>query len=181
MVSVARQQRFGALFGSLDRNGDGYIDGSDYEGVVAMLARRRDLQPGAPDYDAMRSTILGGWDAVRELGDADGDGRVTRDEFVACLDTLAGSPEGLDRVAISVADHMITAMDADGDGRLDLDEYKGMMAAWGAPADRAEVMFGVNDTDGDGYVTREELLASVRGFFYDEDPAAPHLYGTPEV
>ncbi len=177
MVSDTSRQRFGAVFQSLDRNGDGFVDGNDYELVVASLAQRRNLQPGSPEHDDIRTKVMHGWEGLRELGDTDGDGQVTREEFVESLATLAESPEGFDRIGLSIADQMITAMDADGDGRLDLEEFTGMMGAWGAASDRAEAQFGHIDTDGDGFVTRDELLASMRRFFLDEDPNAPHVYG----
>ena len=90
---------------------------------------------------------------------------------------MAESPEGFDRIGLSIADQMITAMDSDGDGRLDLGEFVGMMGAWGAAADRAEAQFRYIDADSDGFVTRDELLTSMRRFFLDDDPDAPHVYG----
>ena len=82
MVSDTSRQRFGAVFQSLDRNGDGFVDGDDFALVVASLAQRRNLQPGSPEHDDIWTKVMHGWDGLRELGDADGDGRVTRDEYV---------------------------------------------------------------------------------------------------
>ena len=177
MVSDASRQRFGALFQSLDRNGDGFVDGDDYELVIATLAQRRGLQAGSPGHDDLRTKVMHGWEGLRELGDADGDGRVTRSEYVDAMSALADSPDGLDRIGRSIADQMITASDADGDGRLDLDEFTDMMGAWGAAGDRAEALFRHIDANGDGFLSRDELLASMRRFFLDDDPNAPHLYG----
>ena len=176
MVSDASRQRFGGLFRSIDRNGDGFVDADDYELAVASLAQGRNLQPGSPEYDDIRMKVMRGWEELREVSDTDGDGRVAQDEYVEYLAALTDSPEGVDRIR-DIADQMITAMDSDGDGRLDLEEFAGMMGAWGAAADKAEALFRHIDTDADGFVTRDELLASMRGFFFDADPNAPHLYG----
>jgi len=177
MASDVSRQRFGELFQSLDRNGDGFVDGDDYEVVVQSLAQRRNLQPGSPELEDVRAKVMHGWEGLRELGDVDGDGRVTRDEFVESLAALAETSEGIDRIGLSIADQLITAMDVDGDGRLDLEEFVDMMVVFGAAADRVEAQFRHIDADSDGFVTRDELLASMRRFFLDEDPSALHVYG----
>jgi len=177
MVSDVGRRRFGALFLSLDRDGNGFVDGNDHELVVASIAQQRNLTPGSPEHDDLRAKVMHGWEGLRELADTDGDGRVTQEEYVESLAALAESPEGLDRIGLSIADQMITAMDADGDGRLDLDEFMSMAGAWGAAAEKAEALFRHIDTNGDGFLTRDELLASMRRFFLDEDPDAPHLFG----
>lgn len=179
MVSDVIRQRFEGIFQSLDRNGDGFIDETDYEVVIAALAERRGVEPGSPEASAIRDKMKAGWEAVRDLADADGDGRVTLEEFVSSLATLGESEEGLERVALAIAEQMITAMDSDGDGRLDRNEYHDMMGAWGAPEDRMDASFSHMDTDGDGYVSRDELMRSVRGFFQEATPGT-HLWGATE-
>ena len=176
MASTTIEKRISALFQGLDTNGDGFVDVKDYELVIGALAEKRGLQPGSDDYDTLRNSVMGSWDAIRERGDTDGDGRVSRDEYVQSMAELTESSEGLERVALSTAEQMILAMDTDGDGRLDRDEYGAMMGAWGATAEGLDAMFAHLDKDGDGFVTREEMLASVREMF-DENSAFPPLWG----
>ena len=132
MVSKVMEQRFDELFQSLDTNGDGFIDVSDFEAVLTGLAARRGFEPGQPEYDGMRMQIMGGWERLRELGDADGDGRVTREEFVQSYSKMSETPEGMEQTGLEIAEQMIVANDSDGDGRLNFEEYQGMMGAWGA-------------------------------------------------
>ena len=179
MVSDVIRHRFAAIFQSLDRNRDGLIDGTDFEVVVTSLVESRGLEPGSPEANEIRDKINPYWEGLRDLGDADGDGRVTLEEFVSSMTALAGSQEGLAQVGLAVAEQMITAMDADGDGRLDRKEYHDMMGAWGASEAEMDIVFNHMDSDGDGYVSREELMHSVRGFFQDESPA-PHLWSPTE-
>lgn len=164
------------MFDGLDTNGDGLIDERDYDAVVSMLAARRSLQPETPEYNAVRTKVMAGWEAVRSVSDEDGDGHVTRDEFVRSLTKLSQTDEGLDRLALAIADEMITVMDHDADGRLDLEDFSHMMAAWGAPPERMGDRFRHLDTDGDGYLSREELLASARAFFRIEGQDVPQLW-----
>ena len=176
MESNAIEQRLAGLFQALDTNGDGLIDANDYQTVLGALAEKRSLQPGADDYEALRSSMAGGWDTIRGIGDTDGDGRVTQEEFVEAIATLSQSPEGLERIALATAEQMIDSMDTDGDGRLNREEYAEMMGSWGATAEGMDAAFDHIDTDGDGYVTRDELLASVREFLHGDSPSLSQLW-----
>jgi len=74
--------------------------------------------------------------------DADGDGKVSRDEIVARMTARAA-----ERIEAR-ADRMIARHDRDGDGMLTLEEMRS------GPAGR---MFGRLDADGDGAISREEF------------------------
>ena len=75
--------------------------------------------------------------AMFERFDADGDGRVTREEVEA------------------FRSERFDEMDADGDGRVTLDEMREAAAA--RAAERAEERFADIDDDGDGTISKDEL------------------------
>ena len=176
MASDVIGQRFAGLFQAMDTNGDGLLEAADFEAVAETMGRRCGLELGSDDYGVLRNRILGTWEAVREVGDIDGDGKVTRDEWVESLTSLGGTPEGLQRAAIASAEAQILAMDQDGDGQLDRKEYCAMMGAWGASDEALDTQFDYLDQDHDGYVSREEMLAGVREFWYDEDAGTPQIF-----
>ncbi|MET4101112.1 hypothetical protein ABIE58_000528 [Roseovarius sp. MBR-78] len=74
--------------------------------------------------------------------DADGDGKVSRDEMVARM-----TAQATERVEAR-ADRMIAHHDADGDKMLTLEEMQSGMGGR---------MFGRLDADGDGMISREEF------------------------
>ena len=65
-------------------------------------------------------------------------------------------------------------VDTDGDDRMSADEY----ARWGrslmgGPESESRANHRRIDTHRDGYITRQELLESVREFYFDDDPSSP--------
>ncbi len=105
--------------------------------------------------------------------DADGDGKVTKEEFeafraarFAAADTDGDgklSPEEMEAARearrMERVRGMITRLDTDGDGLLSAEEL-----AAGAPRRGPEAMFGMLDADEDGALTLEEMQAGRPGF-----------------
>lgn len=81
-----------------------------------------------------------------EQMDADRDGKVTAEEMTAAHDKVTGKKAKAGE--LSAADK-IKVVDQDGDGVLTAEEH----------AAAAKKMFGMMDTDKDGFVTRSELDA----------------------
>lgn len=88
--------------------------------------------------------LAGGLDRFG-IADADGDGFVTKQELV----NVAANPGEIRATA------MLNRMDTDGDGKVSLAETKAFAE------DRAERRFERADADGDGFITAEEAQAVV--------------------
>ncbi|MFF9090623.1 EF-hand domain-containing protein [Streptomyces sp. NPDC014991] len=109
--------------------------------------------------------VMAARDRVFRTLDADGDGVITRDEYLTRPDRAAarlgrGVNDPLVAVARSRHQRVYDSMDADGDGRVTLREY----AAWAGAHTFDDVcrpalgsLFDLADTDGDGMLDREEF------------------------
>ncbi|MGR3520654.1 MAG: EF-hand domain-containing protein [Roseovarius sp.] len=93
--------------------------------------------------------------------DADGDGKLDRDELVAGMTARAE-----DRISAR-ADRMIEGRDADGDGMLTLEEMRA------GPTGR---IFDGLDADGDGSISREEFT-KMRELYRGMDRSHMRGYG----
>lgn len=73
-------------------------------------------------------------------------------------------------------------VDTDGDGRIALADYDAWVRAWGFEFD-VETIFKELDVDGDGFLSRDEMVRLAKDFYLTNDPEAPGnvVYGPPFV
>jgi Ca2+-binding EF-hand superfamily protein len=151
-------------FSQADSNGDGSVTEKE------LLAMMQSFQLGGPlfsentedlaaniiaENDADSDGALSleeseGYEGQFTAADADGDGLVTKEELVAMMQSFkpGGPPPGVSTE--DLAANIIAENDADGDGALGLAESEGH-----------EGQHIAADADGDGVVTKEELVAMI--------------------
>ncbi|MFJ9611864.1 oxygenase MpaB family protein [Kitasatospora sp. NPDC101176] len=164
----------------LDQTGDGFITVHDLRAMAHNVCWQLELddEGEARVYRAFD----GWWEQLRSAMDANGDGRVSREEFVAA--TVAGcdrDPAYLEQGLLPALRAVFTAADSDGSGFLEADEYR---VVFGGPrVHPAELSHGFRqlDVDGDGRITREEFLHGFTEFFTARADSTPgtQLLGRP--
>ncbi|MFF5128538.1 EF-hand domain-containing protein [Streptomyces syringium] len=161
------------VFTMLDADGDGVISKDEYAARAERVARASGRSEDDPLVVTARTAGARAWAAM----DADGDGGVTFEEYAA----WAGA-EAFDAVCESALGALFDLVDADGDGALDLPEFTVLRTALGSPLDNIESAFVVLDGDGDGLVSRDDYLASVRAHVSGESsPVGEVLYSIGEA
>jgi len=95
------------------------------------------------------------------LFDKNGDGSITATELGTVMKSLGQSPTDTE------LRDMIAEVDANGDGQIDFNEFLAMMAKKMQEGDGGEdelkEAFRVFDTDGDGFISPQELRSVMRG------------------
>ncbi|MEV7829016.1 oxygenase MpaB family protein [Streptomyces subrutilus] len=102
----------------LDQTGDGHLDWPDLAAMARELSGRLDLDE--PDETRLYAAFAAWWKELQGALDADGDGRVSAEEYAAGAPGLAGP------ALIRLADVLFDAADADGDGSIDAEEYRAL-------------------------------------------------------
>ncbi|WP_221358046.1 EF-hand domain-containing protein [Streptomyces beigongshangae] len=159
------------VFAMLDADGDAIVSREEY------LARTRNvaLAMGLKDDDRLVVTARTLGERAWESMDADGDGKMTFDQYAA----WAGA-EAFDTVCAPVLGALFDLADTDHDGALDLYGFTALRTALNNPAANAEAAFTALDTDGDGSISRDDYIASIRAHVTGEgSPMGRALYSRP--
>ncbi|WUH92546.1 oxygenase MpaB family protein [Streptomyces sp. NBC_00433] len=102
----------------LDQTGDGFLSWPDLAAMARELCSRLDLDE--PAETRLYTAFADWWRELQTALDADGDGRVSKEEYAAAVPSLAGP------ALIRVAEVLFDATDADGDQSIDAGEYRAL-------------------------------------------------------
>ncbi len=118
---------------------------------------------------------LGLWGHLADVADADKDGSITVEEYKkAFADGLLVTEESFVQGYRPFLDAIMAIADTDGDGKLNIGEHvRWTGALMHLPEPVARDIHRRLDSDGDGYITTEDLLQAIHDFYFDEDPAGP--------
>ncbi|CAL9645654.1 EF-hand domain-containing protein [Streptomyces sp. enrichment culture] len=172
-----------AGFTYLDRDGDGALTEADHHLMGRSVAQGLGYEENSPEAQAIIGAYLQIWHDVHVPMDTDGDGRISREEFVSSTSRLADDTEQADAALGGLADRIVDIADRDGDDRIGIDEYTAFIRghAPGLSPQEVHKAFHHLDRDGDGTLTRTELRTAVIEYFTSPDPDAPGnwYFGTP--
>jgi uncharacterized protein (DUF2236 family)/Ca2+-binding EF-hand superfamily protein len=175
--NLARRQASGSgsdadgrvAFDQIDQSGDGVISWADLAAVARVLADRLDVDDEATE-DSLYDGFHAWWKELRTAADANGDARLSREEYAQYMATVHGG------AALQAAmDTVAAVVDRDGDGFVDQAEYTHLL---GGGIGSGELLEGFRrlDADGDGRVTVTEFAAGLGEFFAGRTGSAVGRY-----
>jgi Ca2+-binding EF-hand superfamily protein len=172
MSDGAQDQKFNILFGWFDQNQDGYITQDDMQAMAGLFIGL----PGGDSPDnanPLRDAFDMWWGLLAESGDADADGRLARDEFIAIMKASVIAPENFEDAVIRIADAFMRIVDTTGDGSLNFDEYVQMYDGLGIDPEHSSDAFRRLDRDGSGKITKDEFRTAITEFYLSDHAEAP--------
>ncbi|MFG2981741.1 EF-hand domain-containing protein [Streptomyces sp. NPDC048258] len=178
MTSTVITRRYNRTFDLLDTNGNGVLDEKDFTGLIKSIARATAVQ-GTPKEEALLKEWGNCWHTLRDNADADGDGRISREEFHQAMAASYGNRTQLQDRLVPALESSFAAIDADNDGVATVEQLEAYLSAWGLEAEQARTARGLLDEDGDGRITRQEFVAGWTDFLLSDSPecAANSLLG----
>lgn len=173
MPTDLHNRKLSLRFQLIDTDGNGYVEQADYDTMAMELAAAFGHQPDSPQALQVRDRYLMLWRALRSRADADGDERITRQEFVdSILDIIVERADGFNRHIAPIAQSILDMADLDGDDRLTEAEFRTLFGVWGVPDSDAGEAFDMLDGKGSGYLERAELVSAIQEFYCSPDPDA---------
>lgn len=170
------QERLLLRFRILDSDGNGYLDESDFDRLAAEVLSAM----GEPRETAKGQAVLTGhrrfWAGLRAALDADGDGRVSREEYLARL----GDPGDAEQTVADYATSVAALVDRDDDGYVERDDFLTCMTASGFPRANSAAVFEELDESGAGRITTDHWAAAIVDWYRSERTDIPgHVLVTP--
>jgi hypothetical protein len=163
----------GRRFAVLDVNRDGTWQLADYErqarALCAACGRAPDSAPGRAVTAGQRALFT----VLLAHMDANGDQRITLDEFAAAVSRPVADQSRFDAAVTSAVRSLIQAADHEGKGVLDQAGYARVAAAYGASAGQAARAFARLDLDRNGVLDAAEFTRAVTQFFTSPDSGVP--------
>lgn len=169
MATELQRRKYEKAFDRFDVDDDGIIDETDITAMVQIWCDTFDVAPRSEDWKKINSLANKLWRDLEGTVDADGNKSVTKQEWHAAME----NPEYVENVALPFALAVFDLADKDGSGQLTVNEMIAAQSKAGIAEAETRQMFDRLDTDGDGYVTRDEYGEAIRQFYLSDDPNAP--------
>ncbi|MSP13431.1 MAG: hypothetical protein EXR62_10815 [Chloroflexi bacterium] len=173
MLSEFRKRKLNRLLVVNDSRGKGFIEKADYELIFERLAKNMEWAPGTEAHDMMHAAVLQGWEGLVLMADANKDGRVTYEEFLQATEAIIGQKELFDQFVMGQVEMGLIQADKNRDGQITITEFIAYLTSYNITADEATLAFYHLDRNGDGFLTRDEMMQNAVDFFTSDDPAAP--------
>ncbi|GLW53714.1 MULTISPECIES: EF-hand domain-containing protein [Streptomycetaceae] len=172
MTTAVTSQKFSTLFDWFDQDQDGQLTQAD------LRATARVFSQAAADDDhgnitAIHDAFEQWWQLLLQHADTDGDGQVSREEFITAMEVNVTAPEHFETAVMTIADAVMNALDTNGDDVLDREEYIRLYDTLGVPQELSQEAFARVDRDGNGVISYGEYRAAIVEFYLSTDPTAP--------
>ncbi|WP_190111081.1 EF-hand domain-containing protein [Streptomyces cinnamoneus] len=151
-------------FQRMDADGDGSVDLTDFLRAPLRLLAELGIPEESDKGRALLDANKTQWTFLLSLGDADGDGILSSDEYVAAR-TSPGFRSADRPGKGEVCRTLFDLLDRDDDGSVDRDEFLLAGDFLGMSATDAAAYFDELDADSSGRISPKEFLKAVKRFY----------------
>ena len=173
MLSDLQRRKWIARFNLLDADKNGYIEKADYDLMIARFAKSFNSLPSSESYQRLVKLYDLNWKALASKADANKDGRVSRDEYLASVEADFMRGGAFERLSVPMGEEFFKMMDVNGDGVVSSDECVRFFVSMGLKESDAKETFRRLDRNGNGELTKAEVFQAAKEFYTGDDPNAP--------
>lgn len=165
------------MFELLDADQNGVLEYADFKAVVETLADERGWPPGSRQRMKLTAVNRRIWNTLFSSCDLNQDDQISLAEWLAyhiqALTGDGGEAQGFSMAVAAISRYFYELIDVDGDGTATKEDFKIFCTAHGIPEEDSQFAFEELDRDGNGVLSRDEILTLVREFYLSDDPSAP--------
>ncbi|MFF6908116.1 EF-hand domain-containing protein [Streptomyces sp. NPDC012389] len=172
MDSAEYERKIAHRFAAFDQDGNGTIDRADFNAAAARLLTEFGTTARCDKGQALYTGAEAFWQGMAGIADVDGDQRVTREEFVGgAVKRLRDNPERFAEIARPFLRAAIAVADSEnGDGRASVASVERALKVLGASAEIAGIAAQSLDTDRDGLIAENDVVAALAVYFTVIEP-----------
>jgi Ca2+-binding EF-hand superfamily protein len=151
------------LFNAIDTNNDGYVEWADYQRLVDRYLAEFKIDKNQRKGQTLQVTYQMYW--LELLRHANRSELLSRDEYIAANRAASVDTSRFNMVE-GIPHAVVDIMDIDDDNEISKEDFARFLKASEITAPNAMDTFTALDTDGDGRISRQEYVGSVREFFH---------------
>lgn len=155
-----------------DCDRDGNLVCKDFENIATKVAKVKNLGARSPKVLALKERFLRAWKSLLGEADANSDKKISLEEWLAYYDNVLGNKERYFKEVQSLMKLIFEVFDTDGDGQLCQQEWAELFDVYNVHPAYAPTAFEKMDMNGDGCLSRDEILVLIDDFFCGDDPSS---------
>ncbi|XP_049876440.1 calexcitin-2-like [Pectinophora gossypiella] len=172
MVSDFRKKKLLHVFQAFfDTDKSGSIDKNDFDLAAEKIAKLRGWSAGDAKFKEVQESLNKIWESLQKRGDADNDGKVSADEWVAMCDDYAKNPSAVEWQSLYMK-FIFNLEDASSDGSIDSEEFSSVYVSFGLNKDECVAAFQ-KMAKGKPNVSWPEFQELWKEYFTSDDANAP--------
>ncbi len=188
MLTDFQKRKLMKLFSMYDACNLGVLKISDFECLAQRLADLRGWLPNTEPYEDITSKYLLLWNRMRseikhkvlsqeniEEATTQIRSQVNLEEWFIYFDIVLNDPSYHEET-LALTETVFAVVDTDESGHLDKEEWANFFRVYNIPVIYVEETFAKIDLDGNGVLTKDEVLGMIKDFYFSNDPDASGNY-----
>jgi len=172
MLSHFQTLKLTYIFNLLDFDRNGFIERNDFVNIAEKLCVVRGEETDTPESEDILKQCSNLWRGLEQYIDVNNDGKCTIAEWLKFINDKLINSEPQTRATFlkSVVGSVFDLYDTDRDGDISLPEYLDIFLSFELKSSLVGKSFVSLDANGDGAISKEELIASITEFLVSDDP-----------
>ncbi len=173
MLTELQKRKLTKLFSMYDSDYTGVLVKADFELMFNKLSTLRNWSQRSRRYLVLQDKLMRKWQGLEKKADTAHDNKVSIAEWLAYYDEVLADTKACFEEIASLMDIIFDVFDQDEDGKVNQAEWGQLLAAFNESPVYASLVFPGLDVNGDGWLTKAEMLQLFQDFCYSDDPANP--------